>query len=262
MGLTFVGLGLHDEEGITIRGLEEARKACAVYAEFYTSPMPRLSLDGLEAMLGRAVRVVDRAFLEGEGAEEILSKASAADVVLLVPGDPLIATTHAALRVEAERRGIRTRVVHGVSILSAAISLSGLHNYKFGRSVTIPFTESETPYDVLRDNRATGLHTLVFLDVEVERDRYMTVREGLRRLLALEGLRGEGVVTPDTLVIGLARVGSDDSVVRAGPAGQLLAYDFGDPPHLIIVPARLHFTEAEALIRLHGAPKEVVDRYV
>lgn len=262
LSLCFIGLGLHDERGITIRGLEKAKEAGVVYAEFYTNPMPRLSLGRLEEMVGKPIRAVDRAFLEGDGAEEILKRAVSEKVALLVPGDPMIATTHCALRIEALKRGIGTQVIHGTSIVSAAISLSGLHNYKFGRSVTVPFARSETPYDVIRDNKTMGLHTLVFLDAQVEKGKYMTIREGLDRLLATEEVRKEGLMTLETLVIGLARVGSDDSMVKAEAVRRLVKCDFGRPPHLIIAPSKLHFTEAQALIALCGAPKEAVGSHV
>lgn len=260
--LSFIGLGLHSEEGISIRGLEEAKKADVVYAELYTSAMPAFSMKRLEEIIGKRIRVVDRSFLEGEGAKEIITNAQSANVVLLVPGDPMIATTHVTLRIEAKRQGVRTKVVHGTSILSAAIGLSGLHNYKFGKSVTITFAKSDVPYDVIKRNREMGLHTLVFLDIDAERRRYMTVKEGLERLMSIEKLKGEEVITPSTLVVGLARVGSEDSVVKAGAVNQITNYDFGKTPHLLIVPDKLHFVEAEALVELCGAPKGVVDDYV
>ena len=56
--LVFIGLGLYDEKDISIRGLEELKEADAVFAEFYTSLMPGLSVRKLEEMTGKAVRVV------------------------------------------------------------------------------------------------------------------------------------------------------------------------------------------------------------
>jgi len=259
--LVLVGLGLHDEKGISLQGVEEARGADTVFAEFYTSLMAGLSLEGLEGLLGRRVSVVSRKALEeGEG-RLILQRAKEGKAVLLVPGDPLIATTHVDLRIRAEKEGIRTRVVHGASILSAVIGLSGLQNYKYGRSVTVPFAEgavvSETPYMVIMENRERGLHTLCFLDIRVEKDRYMTIREGLETLLATEKRKKLGVVTMGTLVIGIARAGSTDPAVKAGYVKEIMDHDFGGPPHSLVFPGRLHFMEAEALITLADAPEEI-----
>lgn len=259
--LIFVGLGLHDETGISLRGLEETRGADAVFMEFYTSLMPGLSTQALVRLVGREVLVVSRRDLEEGGGRLILQEAKKGKAVLLVPGDPLIATTHVDLRVRAERERIKTRVVHGASIVSAVIGLSGLQNYKFGRSVTIPLPEKgwvpETPYWVILKNRKMGLHTLCFLDIKVEESRYMTIKDGLDALLAMEKRKKGRVITSDTLVVGVARAGSRESTVKAGYVRELMNYDFGAPPHTLVFPGKLHFMEAEALITLAGAPEQV-----
>ena len=259
--LIFVGLGLHDEKDISLRGLEEVKQMDAVFAEFYTSLMPGLSVQKLEELVGREVLVVSRRSLEEEGGREILQEARRGKTAFLVPGDPLIATTHVDLRIRAEREGIRTRVIHGSSIISAVVGLSGLQNYKCGRSVTVPFPEngfvSETPYRVVMENGKRGLHTLCFLDIKAEEERYMTVEEGLQALLEVEKKRRRGVITPETFVVGVARAGSEDPTVKAGYVGELMAYEFGAPPHTLVFPGRLHFMEAEALITLAGAPEEI-----
>jgi len=179
----------------------------------------------------------------------------------LVPGDPLIATTHVDLRIRAEKQGIKTRVVHGASIVSAVVGLSGLQNYKYGRSVTIPFSNqglvSETPYNVIRANKKLGLHTLCFLDIKAEEKRYMTVKEGMEALLSVEKQKRQRVVTPETIAVGVARAGSTVPVVKADRVNELLKFDFGAPPHSIVFLGRLHFMEAEALIALAKAPETV-----
>ncbi|MFQ6080371.1 MAG: diphthine synthase [Candidatus Bathyarchaeia archaeon] len=259
--LVFVGLGLHDERGISLRGLEETRGADAVFAELYTSLMPELSVQELEKLVGRAVFVVSRKDLEEDEGRMILQEAKKGKAVLLVPGDPLIATTHVDLRIRAERQGIKTRLIHGASIVSAVIGLCGLQNYKFGRSVTIPFSEegfaSETPYRVILENRVMGLHTLCFLDIKAEEKRCMTVKEGLQALLGVERRKRGHVVTLDTLVVGIARAGSRDPTVKAGYVGEIMNYDFGPSPHTLVFPGRLHFMEAEALITLAEAPESI-----
>jgi len=258
--IVFVGLGLYDEMGISLRGLEEVTTADKVFIEFYTSLMPELLIENLEGISGKKLCVVSRQELEEENGEVILKAAETGKAVLLVPGDPLIATTHIALRIHAEKLGIRTRVVHGASILSAVTGLSGLHNYKFGKSVTIPFpieTPSETPYEVIAQNKKFGLHTLCLLDIKVDENRYMKIHKGLESLLKIEEKRKEKIVTMDTLVVGIARAGSSNPMVKAGFLKDLLSYDFGEPPHSIIFPGKLHFMEAEALIVLAGAPKNL-----
>lgn len=258
--IVFVGLGLHDESGISLRGLDEVKTADTAFIELYTSLLPNFSKKHLEELSKKTLHVVSRKELEEEDGRVILKAAEKGKAVLLVPGDPLIATTHITLRIEAEKRGIRTRIVHGASVISAVIGLSGLHNYKFGKSVTIPFpdeTPSETPYEVIAQNKKLGLHTLCLLDIKADEKRYLSIHESLESLLKTEKKQKKNVVTMDTLVVGIARAGSDKPVVKAEFLKELLTYDFGEPPHSIVFPGRLHFMEAEALVVLAGAPEEV-----
>lgn len=259
--LVFIGLGLSEEKDISLKGLEKAKGADAVFAEFYTSLMPQLSLQRLEGLIGKRIHIVSRRNLEEEEGKKILEKAKIGRVVMLVPGDPLIATTHVDLRIRAQKMGIKTSVVHGASIVSAVIGLSGLQNYKFGRSVTIPFSEGgaliETPYNVIAENKEKGLHTLCFLDIRAEEKRYMTVKEGLKSLFALEKRKLQGLITPDTLAVGIARAGSENPAVKADFAEELLKFDFGKPPHSLVFPGKLHFMETEALIALAKAPNRI-----
>ena len=82
----------------------------------------------------------------------------------------------------------------------------------------------------------------------------MEIHEGLVSLLKIEEKRKEKIVTMDKLVVGIARAGSNNPTVKAGFLEDLLNYDFGDSPHSIIFPGKLHFMEAEALIVLARAP--------
>ena len=259
--LVFIGLGLYDEKDISIRGLEELKEADAVFAEFYTSLMPGLSIQKLEEMIGKQVNVVSRRVLEEENGQQLFEAVKKGKAAFLVQGDPMIATTHVDLRISAEKQGIKTRVIHGASVVSAVRGISGLQNYKYGKTVTIPFSEhgfvSETPYNVIRENKKMGLHTMCYLDIKAEEARYLTVNEGLKVLLELEKQKKEQVVTSRTLVIGVARAGSYEPTVKAGYLEDLMNHDFGAPPHTLIFPGKLHFMEAEALIVLAGAPKEV-----
>src|SRR5437016_7864436 len=86
MSLTFMGLGLNDEKGITLEGLEEARLADSAYGEFYTNIMPNLDLKRLEKEIGKKVEVLSRSQLEDEGGENLLRAASKESVAFLVPG--------------------------------------------------------------------------------------------------------------------------------------------------------------------------------
>lgn len=260
--LIFIGLGLYDESDISLRGLDTVKQSDFIFAEFYTNLMPGFSPDRFESMTHKKIQIVSRKDLEDQEGQLILQRAAEGRAVLLVPGDPLIATTHIDLRIRAERKGIKTRIIHGASIISAVSGLSGLQNYRFGRSVTIPFPEggyiSETPYDVVAENKPRNLHTLFFLDIKAEEGKFMTVNDSLRVLSNLEKRKRQGIIKPDSLAVGIARAGSEDALVKADRVERLLGYDFGRPPHSLVIPAnRLHFMEAEALTTLAGAPDDV-----
>ena len=257
--LVFVGLGLHDERGISLQGLEETKTADYIFIELYTSLLPHFSIKRFEATVDKQVRIVSRRALEEENGAVILNAAEKGKTVFLVPGDPFMATTHMTLRIEAEKRGIKTRIVHGASVISAIIGLSGLHNYKFGKTVTVPFPEnfSETPYNVIAQNKKRGLHTLCLLDLKVDEKRFLSINEALTLLLGIEQRRKEGIVTASTVAVGVARAGSNSPTLKADFIKELLKHDFGDPPQSLIFTGDLHFMETEALVALAGAPKKL-----
>jgi len=257
MSLTFIGLGLNDEKGMTLEGLEEARSADYAYGELYTNIMPNLDLKRLEKEIGKRVELLNRAELEDEGGQRLLRAASTERVVFLVPGDPLIATTHISLRLSAAKMGITSRVVHAPSIISAICGATGLQSYKFGKSITVPRDQS-LPISVIEtisDNGDRGLHTLVLLDVQAGKTSQMTIRD------ALEMMTVSDVHFGTRLAVGVARLGSQDERVRASTVRNLIREDFGSGPHSIVVVGRLHFMEAEALEILCGASKQDLRGY-
>ncbi len=260
--LTFVGLGLHDEKDITVKGLEAVKKAELVYAEFYTSHLMGTSIEKMEVFFGRKMTVLTREDVEQN--TSWLSQAKEKNVVFLTGGDAMVATTHIDLRLRAKEMGIDTAIIHAPSISSAVSGLSGLQNYRFGKSTTIPFPYtrgdktviSEAPYDTIKMNKKNDLHTLVFLDIDREKG-FMDIRKAVSLLLEMEGRRGEGVLV-NTLAVGIARAGSDAPVVHADYIESLKDFDFGMPLHVLMIPASLHFIEAEALVKLCGAPAEIM----
>jgi len=249
MNVSFIGLGLNDERGLTVEGLEEARSARNIFAEFYTNNMPGLDVKKLELLLGKKIVVLNRVQLEDENGRQISEAAERGKVAFLVPGDPMIATTHVSIRLELAKKGIQSRIIHGPSIASAVCGATGLQSYKFGKTVTMP-QESNVPPSLVEgimDNRKRGLHSLVLLDVRSDRSRQLTVGEAAAKLVAADPL------FEDWLGVGVARVGSPDQLVHALRLGKLRREDFGDVPHSLVIPGRLHFMEVEFLKVFCGA---------
>lgn len=260
--LTFIGLGLHSELGITLEGLEEAKRAERVFAEFYTSYMPSLSIPNLEILIGKRIEILTRKDVEESAEARILSHARKQPCVFLTPGDPNVATTHIDLRIRAEKTGIKTSVIHAAAIFSAIAGATGLQSYKFGRTVTIPFalaSGSEVPYENICENRLRGLHTLALLDIDAENKKYMTIPEALTQLTEIEQRKRKECVTLNTLAVGVARLGSPQTKVRADAVRSLKEFDWGGAPHCLVFPGKLHFMEAEALEILCGARRELLE---
>jgi len=252
--LSFVGLGLYDERSITLQGRDVVGNADAVFAEFYTSRLAGATVEALEALHDVDIEVRDRTGVEADP-DPILRAAASGEAVFLTGGDPMVSTTHVDLRLRAADQGIETRVVHGTTAQTAASSLTGLQNYRFGKATTLPFPDSHggdgVPGSVLETiatNRERDLHTLVYLDIDPTADRYM------RGDTAAAMLRERAEVT---LGVVIARAGSDDPTVRADSLAALAAADFGPPLHLLVLPGSLHALEAAALREFGDAPADL-----
>jgi diphthine synthase len=227
--LFFVGLGLYDEKDISLKGLEAVRAADAVYAEFYTSRLTGTTLERLQELYGKEVRLLTRQEVEVD--PSWMEEARERDVAFLVGGDPMVSTTHLDLRLRATEMGIGTKVIHSSSIVTAVSGATGLQNYRFGRSTTIPFPYQargkriipETPYLVLKENLGRNLHTMLFLDIQNE--RYMTVNDGAKLLLEMAENAGDRALQ-DSLGVGIARAGADDAAVKADLLRRLPSHDF------------------------------------
>jgi diphthine synthase len=254
--LTFVGVGPRGPDGVPPAVLYAVAQAGAVFADDYTAFFPAETLAFLERARGDAIPRIGRA--RAETGTEILEAAQGPrGAALLVPGDPMAATTHVALRIEAVRRGIPVRLLFAPSITHTSFSEAGLQHYKSGRTVSLPWPEKgyapTSPLENLRANRAAGLHTLVLLDIKGEQGRYMTASQALTLLLELSAKVGGDAFPHRALAVAVARAGESDAAVRAGAASRLAQMDFGPPMHCLIVPGALHFEEREALIVLCGA---------
>lgn len=246
--LYLVGLGLYDEEDLSLRGVKILKDSNKVYVEFYTGFFNG-NLKNIEKLVGKKIEILGREDIEEHPEEKLLKNSIENNTALLVPGDPMVATTHIDLVLRAKSLGINVKIVHSSSIYSA-IAETGLQIYKFGRTTTIPFPEKKyfptTPYDVLKDNLGRGLHTLILLDIRSDERRFMTVNQGIEILMKIEEKRQENIFRGDRFCVGVARLGGN-STIKAGKAFDLMKQDFGPPPHVLVVPGKLHFMEEEAL---------------
>jgi diphthine synthase len=251
MTLSLISVGLANEQDMSLRALEEARGCNALYAELYTMKLAT-TLATLTDLVGKPVALLLRRDLE-ENSTKIIGEAKSGRIGILIGGDCLSATTHFSLLLEAKTNGVETHIIHGSSIFSA-IAETGLSLYKFGRTVTMPFPEkgpADTVLHGIERNLSEGLHTLVLLDLDNEQNKYMSVPQAIMGLI-------EVGISPETLVVGVARLGQPNSIIKAGRATDVALLDFGEAPHSLVVPGPLHFLEEDALKTLANCPRELL----
>jgi len=247
--LYLVGLGLCPDL-ITLRGLEKVREARKVYLDVYTSSFPG-SIDDIKKIVGRDdIALANRSILE-ERSSEIIQELEYGDVALLVIGNPLLATTHVSLLIEARSKGYSFEVVPAPGIIPNALLLAGLMIYKIGKPVTLTYPRegivSEYPYDVIKDNDSRNLHTILLLEMDMEKGIMMTIPEAVKLLFRLESIRGEGVISDDRKAVAVSALGSPKQRICPRKLKELLNYE-GEGPHtLILVSPKPHFMEEEAL---------------
>lgn len=260
MTLYIIGLGLNDEKDISVKGLEAIKKSELVFLEYYTSILGS-SVTKLEDFYGKKIIIAHRNMVESDS-DKILEPAKTKNVSFLVVGDPFGATTHSDLFLRAKQKSIQVKIIHNASIMNA-VAETGLELYKFGATTSIVFDDDwlpETPYNVIKDNLSMGLHTLCLLDIKVaepskqnllkginkpEPPRFMTINHAINILKKIEKKRKEKIITDDLLVVGVARLGSDDQKIFSGKLSELERFDFGKPLHSLIIPGKLNELEKE-----------------
>ncbi|MGB9636948.1 MAG: diphthine synthase, partial [Thermoplasmata archaeon] len=97
------------------------------------------------------------------------------------------------------------------------------------------------------ENFERGLHTLILLDIKADIGYMMSAKEGMNVLIEMEAREKRGLITPETKMCVVARVGSPDCITAYGEIAKLVEMDFGMPPHTLVLPGKLHFVEEEAL---------------
>jgi len=243
--LYLIGLGLNDDLDLSLKAVEAIKKSDEIYAETYTSNWHG-SFTALEKVAGKKVKILPRENVESNF---LIERAKKQTTALLVPGDPLAATTHIQLMIDAKKAGVGTKVIHSSSIYSA-IAESGLQIYKFGRATTLVNPEKGfdplSPYEVMAENKKAGLHSLVLLCVK-GRGEHMKIKDGLEIMLEMEKKKQENLIGKETKVCACCQLGSDEQEILYGTVATLIKRDPKGVPAVILVSGNLNFKEEEAL---------------
>jgi len=245
--LWFIGLGISGFKSIPSEALDILSKADIVYLEQFTSPIGKSDLTKIKNATKGEFKLAKRWLVED--GSEILRNSKKKKVALLAYGDPYIATTHIELRARAIEEKIKTYSIHASSSLTSMIGECGLHFYKIGRIATImsEMKSLTTPYYVIYKNVIEGNHTVLLLEYNQDKDFFLDPKDALKGLLETEKGQIRNVISSSTYAIIASRIGFKDQKIIAGKISSLKKIDFGKPPHTVIIPGRLHFTESDAL---------------
>jgi len=245
--LWFVGLGISGLEGISANAIQVLKKADMTYLENFTSPISRSDLLKIKKLVRGKLTISPRWMVEDGKA--ILLHAKKKNIVLLAYGDPYVATTHLELRTRAEKEKIKTKTIHGASAITSLIGECGLHHYKIGRPVTImrELPSLGTVYYTIYENMVKGNHSLLILEYDSSSNFFLEPKDALTSLLNTERGEKRNVIEESTFAIVASRIGSKSQGIASGKLSSLITADFGKPPHTIIIPGRLHFTEHDAI---------------
>ena len=254
-GLWLIGIGPGDLDHITERARRVARGCSKRYLEGYTAILPPTEEKRLESVVGPWEKLMRDGV---ESPKSMLDEARSGAVALLVVGDPMQATTHIDLEERCAEEGIGFHVIPGLTATALAVSLSGLQSYRFGRQVTIPFSDGDylptSPFEMICRNKEAGMHTLALLDLDptgmgLEQPRPMTPSEAVDHLVRMN----EKVEEFDELVeewggLLLSDLGTEEESVISGSLGDLSQMK-GGHIHALIIAAEFSGLEAEAFER-------------
>lgn len=254
-GLWLIGIGPGDLDHITERARRVARECSKRYLEGYTAVLPPAEEERLESVVGAWERLMRDGV---ESPEKLLEEARGGPIALLVVGDPMQATTHIDLEERCAEEGVSFHVIPGLTATALAVSLSGLQSYRFGRQVTIPFSDGDylptSPFEMICRNKEAGMHTLALLDLDptgmgLEQPRPMTPREAVDHLVRMNNrsdLFDESVEDWNGLL--LSDLGTEEERVISGSMQELSQIE-GGHLHALIVAADFSGMEAEAFGR-------------
>lgn len=251
--LYLIGIGLNPTQ-LTLEALEAIRECPTVFLENYTSRFAEGNKKELEAIVQKPIRELGRKKIEEEFGT-VLGQAKRESVALLVHGNPLIATTHIQILLDAKKQNISVKMIPGISILDL-LGKTGLDSYKFGRISTIVFQEEnyapESFFDIIEKNFKNGFHSLCLLDIRSEEERLMSVQEAIGILEKIAKKKGSDLLQKCVLA-GLYGMGSKKEKIAVGNAKKLQNSGYNAWPQSLVVCGKLNEKEKEALKELHGA---------
>ncbi|HPM85494.1 MAG: diphthine synthase [Candidatus ainarchaeum sp.] len=251
--LYLIGLGLKPSH-LTLEAIETIKSCDSLFVEVYTSQYAEGFIKELKELTGKNIMELNRIEIE-QNFESALISANKNKIGLLIFGNPLTATTHIQVLLDAKEKGIKYKIIPGISITNM-IAESGLDEYKFGRTITICYHilgfEPESFYDQLKENQKMGLHTLALLDIKKDQTppKMMNSREAINILEKIAEKRGEH---NNFKYIALIGMGSEKQKIIVGREEIINSKEIYELfPQTLIIAGKMNEKEKEVLEKLHN----------
>ena len=104
-----------------------------------------------------------------------------------------------------------------------------------------------TPYNTISNNLLSKMHSVILLEYNEDKSFFLDPQDALSLLLDAEKIQNGKIISLDTFAIIASRIGKSDQNIISGKISNLIKKEFGNPPHTIIIPGSLHFTESNAI---------------
>jgi len=246
--LYLVGIGLNNDD-ITLQALSILRNSI-VYADRYTTFFDEERRNYISNLISSPIIDLNREDLE-EKLGVIVERARDANISIMVGGDPLIATTHKIIFIEAKKRKVPIKVVHASSVLSSLIGESGLDFYRFGQICTISKWQTNympvSFYEAIEKNYNNNLHSIVLLDYDPTKNSSLPLKDAIAILEEAEKKYKKGLIKDNTLLFVMHKIALDGQqklIINVGSAKKL---NFANGPTALIIPAKLSDIEKEVI---------------
>lgn len=249
--LNVIGIGLNDEQ-LTLEALDAIRKSSFVFVEAYTSQYASGTIKKLEKKVKKKIQSLDRSGVE-EKLSEVVLLAKKKNVSLLVVGNSLFATTHDGVLNLCREKKTKCVVIPGIGVQDY-LGLTGLSPYKFGRVITIvspkPNFAPESFFDQLMENQKMGLHTLCLLDLDIQKNNFMTINQAVELLQSIAKKRS--IDASGWKGIALVGLGHPKSQIVFSSLFVLAKKSFKLVPQSLIIPGTMNSIEQNNVEAWHG----------
>ncbi len=248
--LYIVGLGLNKNQ-ISIEALKALKESKKIYVENYTSKYSENNLKDLEFEYNIKFIPLYRENTE-LSFQNIIEESKKQNISFCVYGNITSATTHSTIINELKKQNIKYKLIAGISIFSVIPMLTGLEEYRFGRTISIvkPL-ENYSPdsfFDYILDNKKLGLHTICLLDIKIDekQEYYMQPYEATKRLLEISKYKNINIDDWQVIIVSGACSKNEKIIINKIKeiSNQITNYNY---PSTIIVIGKLTMDEEESL---------------